>query len=409
MSQRLRIAALAILFTATVSGAQDQTFRAGVALVTIDVTVLDKDGKPVPGLSSEDFEIKLNGKVQPVRAIAFLQAASTSAAQPATDATSVNKPASNQPAADAPKPAAIITAKQLEVRRTISNQDNLTGTITAPANPAPAAPAAPAATNAPAPRIAGNIEPRVFVILIDDLSFPATRGKALFASAQKFVDTVPASDPVGFTTTSSSMTVNPTLDRAAVKAGLAKAVGEFNDPRDIRKGGMSGGFKGGAPAGKDGPIGMDEAIDIDRGDDTLLMSVIVRECFLGDANAVRSLSLQQVLAGIGVPVAQSSCASDVASEAKRTAALLRQTKGRQLAALTGVLNAMRPATGIRHLVYVTDGMAVSRDVVDLKPITSTAAAAGVQFSVIMEDPDSINMSTMGRFVPTQGPGASSTK
>ena len=49
---------------------QTPTFRSGVSLVTIDVTVLDKDGKPVPGLMSDEIEIKLNGKVQPIRALA---------------------------------------------------------------------------------------------------------------------------------------------------------------------------------------------------------------------------------------------------------------------------------------------------------------------------------------------------
>src|SRR5664279_748020 len=45
------------------------TFRSSVTLVTVDVSVLDRDGKPVPGLTADDFQIKLNGKLQPVRAL----------------------------------------------------------------------------------------------------------------------------------------------------------------------------------------------------------------------------------------------------------------------------------------------------------------------------------------------------
>jgi hypothetical protein len=55
-------------------------FRSGVTLVTVDVTVLDKDGRPVPGLAADDFQIKLNGKLQPVRALSYVQVAEKAAA-----------------------------------------------------------------------------------------------------------------------------------------------------------------------------------------------------------------------------------------------------------------------------------------------------------------------------------------
>ena len=55
-------------------------FKGGITLVTVDVTVLDRDGRPVPGLTEKDFQVKLNGKVQPVRALTFLEARTEEAA-----------------------------------------------------------------------------------------------------------------------------------------------------------------------------------------------------------------------------------------------------------------------------------------------------------------------------------------
>ena len=128
-------------------------FKGGVSLVTVDVTVLDRDGKPVPGLTSNDFQVKLNGKAQPVRALTYLEAR-TAAPESAPD-----------PKAP-PMPQMFPVA---EVR----GGDASTTT-----------------------------ESRVFVILVDDLSFPPLGGKALFTAAQRFVAGLPAGDLVGFATSS---------------------------------------------------------------------------------------------------------------------------------------------------------------------------------------------------------------
>jgi Ca-activated chloride channel family protein len=55
------------LATLPVAAQQPGTFRAGVDLVHFNVTVVDKQGKPVTGLTKDDFEVVERGKPQAVR------------------------------------------------------------------------------------------------------------------------------------------------------------------------------------------------------------------------------------------------------------------------------------------------------------------------------------------------------
>src|SRR6187549_980240 len=47
--------------------AQQPTFRTTVDLVHFGVTVVDKQGKPVTGLTAEDFQLLENGKAQSLK------------------------------------------------------------------------------------------------------------------------------------------------------------------------------------------------------------------------------------------------------------------------------------------------------------------------------------------------------
>ncbi len=172
---RLQTLVAAVLAsTIVLSGQQtSQTpiFRGGTALVRVDVRVLDSAGKPVPGLTAEDFEITLDGHVQTVQTVDY-QAAP---ARHAVNATG---------------------------ERQATN-----------ATPVPSS--------------------RLVVMLVDDLSIAATSDRDLFHAASRFVANLPESDLVGFTTTSGEATVNPTYDHPAVEVGLRHAVGRFSDLRSL--------------------------------------------------------------------------------------------------------------------------------------------------------------------------------
>src|SRR5690242_12965856 len=63
----MKHAAMSFLVAATFAAVQQPpTVRTGIAGVVIDVTVLDKDGRPVTDLAAADFEIRDEGKAQQI-------------------------------------------------------------------------------------------------------------------------------------------------------------------------------------------------------------------------------------------------------------------------------------------------------------------------------------------------------
>src|SRR4029453_18769342 len=58
--------AVGILAAAVVAATQQPTFRAGSAAVRVFATVTDKDGKLVTDLTQDKFEVRDDGKPQPI-------------------------------------------------------------------------------------------------------------------------------------------------------------------------------------------------------------------------------------------------------------------------------------------------------------------------------------------------------
>ena len=315
------LACLLVLLPTLDQEPQRPTFSTSINILTLDVTALDRDGKPVAGLRPEDFEIKINGSVRTVQTVAYIEAKVAGA--------------STAPAAEPLVPA-------VSVRRSV--------------------------VNARLPN-----ESRLFVIVVDDLSFQPGSGKALFVSAERFVAKLPASDYVGFVLTSGSASVNPTRDRQSVLTALKRTVGMFSNPANV----------------VDPPtVGISEAFDIDDGSESRERDVILRECL--DSKETTAYANRSVVFLRGI----SQCAGRVTSRAKLIVQQVRATRERQIRSLESIVDSLKGAGGIKNLVLLSGGVAVTKGVDELLPVARAAARAGVQISTMVEEGD-IDLSDMG--------------
>lgn len=305
----LSLAACAWLINPAVSA--QQTFRSTTALLVLDVSVLDRDGNPVPDLQPEDLVISLNGEIAPVRTMAFLATqivnATTTARRPGTEVQSRATPTT-------------------------------VGTDLQP-------------------------DPKLFVLMVDDVSIYPTESKGLMVAAERFVDSVPPRDWVGLTTTSGLTTVNPSPDRTLLMTKLKRTFGQMFDPRRASR-----------PV-----IGLMEALLADQSG-TMLRDLIQTHCHLPSSMSETEIFINQ-------------CAEAVARRARANAAFARNNTRNQLDTYAAVIKRMASAPGVKELVILTGGIALTpNDSVDFIPVAKAAAAAGVQITILMEDPDQIDVS-----------------
>jgi VWFA-related protein len=161
--------------------AQAPVFRAGVQLISVDVRVLDRAGKPVPGLTAADFTVKVDGATRPVRLATFREAPDRLAAAPVVSSATDSRTTTN-----ILSPAAVEAAKG-----------------------------------------------RSILFLVDDLSHRATSTDlhAVRSSLERLLKSIAPADRIGVATTSGmGRAVAPTTDRAEVAAALRTIAGQYEEP-----------------------------------------------------------------------------------------------------------------------------------------------------------------------------------
>ncbi len=89
-------------------------FRVGVDIVRIDAVVTDRDGRTVPDLTTADFQVRQDGKLQRVTYAQYMPVSSAPA--PAAAAAAPGSPAAPAPAA----PSALSEVKAEEIQRTLA-------------------------------------------------------------------------------------------------------------------------------------------------------------------------------------------------------------------------------------------------------------------------------------------------
>jgi VWFA-related protein len=180
VSRRFLYVALALTVVAAPSAQQQPTpvFKGRVDLVTLDVTVVDKDGHPVADLKPDDFVITLDKQRRPVQLL---------------DYQSFGGPARTDVAPGAAS----------------SQVSNVGGT-------------------APTTRRGG----RVVLFMFDDLSFRPGDGKGFIVAAERALDQFGFDDLVGVVTSSGmGPIVYPTRDRRVIAAAFhdKRLVGRYDD------------------------------------------------------------------------------------------------------------------------------------------------------------------------------------
>ena len=262
------------------------TFRSGVDLILIEATVLDKDGRPIADLQAKEFSVKLGGKTRTVAAAEYVPA---------------GRAAASAPVPSTPGPAATGVAAPGAFFDTARAQ--LTGSD------------------------------RTIIIAVDVDNIRSGAGRNALVDIGDYIAALPPTDRIGIVTLpGGGQNVEPTADRAPVRAALSRMAGADHRMNSC-----------------DATIGeaAAEAVDDTRGWDAFNSRVFLPRC--------------------------SRSPRDPTHRDLKVFVSMYRTQARQtLGALTSFANNLAAVPGRRIIVLVSEGLYVDPDIVQEMPVFGAA-------------------------------------
>ena len=284
-----------------------QAIRSGVERLAVDVQVVDRQGYAFPRLGPADFEVTIDGRRRRVLTVDLIK--------------HVGPQSTRTPSTGAPETAA--------------EGDPPTG--------------------------------RLFVVAVDEHSFPAASVKAAMAAVRRFVDNLRPDNLVGlYAYPTGSIHVDLTTRHQAVLERLDSIAGLFDPPAS------------------EFSLSVTEVNDITAGDGQALARVVARECRGGD----------------------SSCGRRVAAQASSLGTFYEMQIAQSITGLRVLFGALAPIPQRKTVVLVSGGL-VAGDRPTGRPsmnqatmaVGRDAAAANINLFVLHMDSSFLDAYSSGRAVP----------
>jgi len=215
--------------------------------------------------------------------------------------------------------------------------------------------AVPSAAEAPPPPAPAHFSSnasaaggRLIVVVVDRSSIASGRGKAAIEAASRFVARLNPADRVALASIPQGPQVGFTADHALVRRLLQQIDGTAVQTFGTRN------------------IGIADALAFERRDDVGMSNALERECGTV-ADSGRGGGVSDVLL----------CRNEVRAEAGLVAADARERARQSISGLQALIEGLAPSQTPKILVYISEGMVLSRETAQLAWLESMAAAAHV--------------------------------